>query len=270
MTKPKLNIIKFKLNTITTILTLICISCAVNKTDPKVNRQTNPKETTQNFEDESRDLKNSNQKSKDLKPLNKESRDLNPASQESREETKVSKSKEILKKMEDQDDEKINTIDKQLDLKDTFKIDSYGDNETEQLQIKRIIYSVLNYDTKKIKMLKEILEKLKKNPEHRNIAKRLIYDISLGIQINLEKNLKLIKEILDKILQEDQKDQENSEALLMELESDLKLKEKLGKTLNATLEAYSKNDKNIKSSEEELAKHMNENYKELDSLRPSH
>ncbi|WP_210372003.1 complement regulator-acquiring protein, partial [Borreliella garinii] len=40
----------------TTTLTLICISCAVNKIDPKLKIKTNPKENTKDFENKSQDL----------------------------------------------------------------------------------------------------------------------------------------------------------------------------------------------------------------------
>nr|WP_316261767.1 complement regulator-acquiring protein [Borreliella garinii] len=41
---------------LTTTLTLICISCAVNKIDPKLKIKTNPKENTKDFENKSKDL----------------------------------------------------------------------------------------------------------------------------------------------------------------------------------------------------------------------
>lgn len=54
----------------------------------------------------------------------------------------------------------------------------------------------------------------------------------------------------------------------MQVESDLKLKQRFAETLNATLEAYNQNSQNIRNNDEELAKHMDENYKDLDSFNP--
>ncbi|MCD2332430.1 complement regulator-acquiring protein [Borreliella americana] len=61
MPKNKLN--KIKLNIITIILTLFCISCAVNPPDSKVKSYTDLKEGSENFENESGELRSLNQKS---------------------------------------------------------------------------------------------------------------------------------------------------------------------------------------------------------------
>ncbi|SCW39020.1 lipoprotein [Borreliella japonica] len=313
MTKNKLNIIKLN---IAIVLALICISCDVNKIDPKIKSHTNTKQTTQNFKNKSQGLKKnsnqesqdsgssnqesqnlgnpSNQKSQDLKNYSNQSRDLgNPSNQESQkyrflnkesqrfrflhqesqkyeflyqesQENGVSKLEKIGKILETEKKQEYAQIDNiattQFDFLETFKLDS-DDNISgdKRIQLKRIIYSSLNYDTNKIETLKEILEKLLKNYKHKNIAKEFIYDTSLGIQLNLDSRL---EKITNKLLT---LSQEESKQLLVNMKYDLKLKQRFAKTLNETIDAYNQNSQNIKTDDEKLANHMNENFKDFNS-----
>lgn len=231
MKKNKLDIIK--LNILTIILTLICISCTADKTHPK--------ESTKNLEDPD--------------SLNKKNQ-----------ETKVSKLEEIGKKLEAQkekDNAEITTIDTTVpDFLGSLKTQPYQNlSKNEEMNIKGIIYSSLNYEIEKIKTLKEIIDKLKETSEHQKILERFLYSISLMIQSQLNKSLKEIKKKANTL------SEENYNALLMDLESSLKLKENFKKALNKTIEAYNQDLENIKSDKEQLAKHMDENYKNLHSFK---
>ncbi|WP_215540781.1 complement regulator-acquiring protein [Borreliella bavariensis] len=231
MKKNKPDIIK--LNILTIILTLICISCTADKT--------NPKESTKNLEDPD--------------SLNKKNQ-----------ETKVSKLEEIGKKLEAQkekDNAEITTIDTTVsDFLGSLKTQPYQNlSKNEEMNIKRIIYSSLNYEIEKIKTLKEIIDKLKETSEHQKILERFLYSISLMIQSQLNKSLKEIK------MKANTLSEKNYNALLMDLESSLKLKENFKKALNKTIEAYNQDLENIKSDKEQLAKHMDENYKNLHSFK---
>nr|WP_267128510.1 complement regulator-acquiring protein [Borrelia maritima] len=64
------------------------------------------------------------------------------------------------------------------------------------MKLKRIIYSSLNYDTKKILALKEILEKLDKTIKNQGIARKFL-ETSRDIQLQQEDmHLKKIKDAL--------------------------------------------------------------------------
>ncbi len=134
------------------------------------------------------------------------------------------------------------------------------------MQMKKIIYSSLNYETEKIKILQEILEKLDKNLQHKKIAKNFIYDIPIIIQSRLDIISKVIKKPIKDELQI--LNQKEIEELLMRIESELKIKENFKKALNKTIDAYNQDSENIKTSAEQLEKHINENYKEFNSLKP--
>lgn len=56
----------------------------------------------------------------------------------------------------------------------------------------------------------------------------------------------------------------------MRIESELKIKENFAKKLNKTIDAYNQDSENIKTNAEQLAKYINENYKEFNSLKPIH
>ncbi|WKC75745.1 complement regulator-acquiring protein [Borreliella valaisiana] len=264
MTKPKMNIIKFN---IATILTLVCISCIpVNKintnnpTNPKKSSNTNLRKTnnteltriTKNFENKSN--KSSN-----------ESEDLGSSNQKPKEDI-ISKLKAIGKKLEaqkEQENTEIAKIAAESDFLNTFKVGIYDlILEDTQMQIKRIIYSSLNYEIQKIETLKEILEKLKKNSQYQRIVGSFIHNISWSIQFKIDDCLESINDKLHTL------DKEKSEILLIHTESSLKIKQRFAKTLNATIEAYNQNSENIKNNEEELAKHMNKNYQGFNSLNP--
>ncbi|WNY59887.1 complement regulator-acquiring protein [Borreliella burgdorferi] len=249
MKKEKLNIIK--LNTIAMILTLICTSCApFSKIDPKANANTKPKkitnpgENTQNFEDKSGDLS---------------------ASDEKIMETIASELKTIGKELEDQKKEENIQIAKiakeKFDFLSTFKVGPYDlIDEDIQMKIKRTLYSSLDYKKENIEKLKEILEILKKNSEHYNIIGRLIYHISWGIQFQIEQNLELIQNGVENLSQEE------SKSLLMQIKSNLEIKQRLKKTLNETLKVY---NQNTQDNEKILAEHFNQYYKDFDTLKPA-
>ncbi len=227
---------------------MICISCAVDKIDPESKSKTYSKESAKNFLNKSQNLKPSNQKSLEKEDI-------------------ISKLKAIGKKMEAQEKKDNTKIAKiaaeKFDFLDTFKIGSHDlmikDN---QMQIKRIIYSSLNYEKQKINTLKEILEKLKRNPKNTNILGKFMQHISWFIQYQINEHLKLIQDELYTLTHKEAKD------LLISIESSLELKQRFKKTLNETIEAYNKNLNNIKSDEEALANHMNENYKDHEYLKP--
>ncbi|APS99359.1 hypothetical protein Bmayo_04540 (plasmid) [Borreliella mayonii] len=236
MTKFKLDVIR--LNIITAILALICISCTANPIDPKVNENANSKENTENSENASGDLNSLNQKHR---------------------KDAIAKLKEFGKKLEAQKKQEVEKIPNltETNLVDTLKIYPmyYGKNKkdekieepekdpetkftvvseeiqkNEKLQIERMIYSSLNYETDKINKLKEILETLKGKDEHENIAISLLY-ATLDIQEHLDYYLELIK-------QEDKLNTLNLkelQELLIHVEFDLTLKEKFKETLEKTV-----------------------------------
>ncbi|WP_031538594.1 complement regulator-acquiring protein [Borreliella garinii] len=256
MKKTKLNIIK--VNILTTILTLICISCAVDKIDPESKSKTNPKENTKDFEKKSQDLEPSNTKNKDLEPLNKNSK-----------ETILSKLEKMIKNLEDQKDQEDTEIAKitnaQIDFLENFKSEPHETiSEDIEMKIKRIIYSSLNYEIEKINTLKEILDKLYKNHKYKTTARNFILNISIKIQFQIENALELMKEEIEdasEIL-----NQERYEILLKHVEPSLNLKQKFEKILNETIKAYNQDLNNMKTDVKELSKHMDENYKEFDAL----
>ncbi|WP_215539737.1 complement regulator-acquiring protein [Borreliella bavariensis] len=237
MTKTKLNIIK--VNIVVIILTLICISCAVDKIDPE--------QKNQNFEN--------------ADPLNKKNQ-----------KTKASKLETAAKNLENQKKQeyiKINEIDAQgINFLATFKADE-NDNlsQYEEMQIKRTIYSSLNYEKQKINTLKVILETLYNKLKHRYTSKEFIYQIAASIQHNIDRALCLIKEaiIKDNLHTQNQKESE----LLMNLESNLKTRQNFAKKLNETIEDYNQNSKNIQTNVDALETYMKENYKTLDSFKPT-
>ncbi|AAT93826.1 conserved hypothetical protein (plasmid) [Borreliella bavariensis PBi] len=258
MKKTKLNIIK--LNILTTTLTLICISCAVNKIDPEPKSKTNKKENIKNFVNKFQDLEPSKKQNKDLEPL----REKYPEATASKLETTL----KILEAQKEKENIEIAKIDNtQIDFLKTFKTDPHDSlPEDEKMQMKKIIYSSLNYETEKIKILQEILEKLDKNLQHKKIAKNFIYDIPIIIQSRLDIISKVIKNPIKDELQI--LNQKEIEELLMRIESELKIKENFKKALNKTIDAYNQDSENIKTSAEQLEKHINENYKEFNSLKP--
>ncbi|WNY65493.1 complement regulator-acquiring protein [Borreliella carolinensis] len=228
MTTTKLN--EINLNIITVILTLICISCTVNPITPKVKSYTNLQENTEIFEKNLEGFGSSDQKFV---------------------ETTASKLKEIGKKLEAQKNEETTKVAGTLagvNLVDNLKIYPmyYGKYEkaqatkftvvdedtqkTEKLQIEQIIYSSLNYEKEKIDKLKEILEKLKGEPDCENAVRSLLYRKALGIQQQIDKHLELIKEEKLNALSE-----EELKELLIHVEFDLMLKEKFKKTLEKTV-----------------------------------
>ncbi|ADQ31308.1 crasp-1 outer surface protein (plasmid) [Borreliella burgdorferi JD1] len=268
MKNSKLNIIK--LNVITAILTLICISCApfgkvnpnklknptISKTPKKVKRSNN-----------SRNLKNLNShtnsenSSENNKNFENESQNSKSSNQNSQEETTISKLENIGKGLEAQKKEEDTQIAKiaksdsvQYDFLETFKLqrDDYFMFHA-KMKLKRIIYPSLNYDTKKILALKEILEKLDTDKNRRVAGKFL--ETSRDIQLKLEDvHLKKIQDILCTLSKKE------AETLIQDVKCDLKIKQNFAKTLNATIDAYNKNVGGIRTNDEALANHIKNKY----------
>ncbi len=132
-----------------------------------------------------------------------------------------------MEAQKEKDSAKIATIDTTVpDLLGSLKTQPYQHlGKNDEMNIKRIIYSSLNYEIKKIKTLKEIIEKLKETSEHQKILERFFYSISLMIQSRLNQSLKEIKKKANTL------PEENHNALLIDLESNLKLKRKFWKSL---------------------------------------
>lgn len=263
----KLNIIK--LNVITAILALICISCAPfgNANPNKLKNPTtskNLKKTKRN--NHSRNLKktnshtNSENSAENNQNLENESQNLKSSNQNPQEETAISKLEKIGKELEAQKKEKDTQIakissDAQYDFLENFKLqnDDYFMHNT-KMTLKKIIYSSLNYEKEKILILKEILEKLDKNSANRQIARKFL-ETSRDIQLQQEDLiLKKIQDALHTL------SKEKAEKLLQHAERDLKIKQNFVKALNETIEAYNKNSGNIKTDDEALANHMKEKY----------
>ncbi|ACN93506.1 conserved hypothetical protein (plasmid) [Borreliella finlandensis] len=263
----KLNIIK--LNVITAILALICISCAPfgNVTPNKLKNPTtskNLKKTKRS--NNSRNLKktnshtNSENSAENNQNLENESQNLKSSNQNPQEETTTSKLEKIGKELEAQKKEKDTQIakissDAQYDFLENFKLqndDVFMHNT--KMTLKKIIYSSLNYEKEKILILKEILEKLDKNSANRQIARKFL-ETSRDIQLQQEDLiLKKIQDALQTL------SKEKAEKLLQHAERDLKIKQNFVKALNETIEAYNKNSGNIKTDDEALANHMKEKY----------
>ncbi|WP_151060764.1 complement regulator-acquiring protein [Borreliella turdi] len=258
MKKNKLNIIK--LNIIAAILTSICISCAPldnvnpnklkNHTNPRKLKKTkrrsnskNPAENNQNLKNESQNPKYSNQ--------NPQEKILPP---------KLAKIDKELKDQKKQEDIQIANIDAQYDFLETFKLenDEYFMHITKMI-LKRIIYSSLNYEKEKILTLKEILEKLDNNDQNQRIA-GMFFETSRDIQLYIEKLHSIKIEDLSK---------KKAEELLQEMERSLKGKQNFAKTLNATIEAYSKDSNNLKTNLKNLATHIKDKYYHITLYIPS-
>lgn len=244
-----------KLN-ITTILSLMCISCSlIDQIDTKLKSLTNPKESEKNFLNKSQNPKPSNQKSLE---------------EEDDDDDIISKLKAIGKKLKAQ--EKKGNIEMakiaaaKLDFLDTFQASPHDIiPKDEKIVIKKIIYASLNYNTQKINILKEILEKLYQYIDHERVLPLLMYFLhgtAFFIQKEIEGCLELIQNRLHNLKQ-------NEFELLHEaLEKNLTLKQKFAKKLNETIEAYSQNLHNIKNDMEELAWKIYGVCEELDTLKP--
>ncbi|MCD2401626.1 complement regulator-acquiring protein [Borreliella bissettiae] len=268
MKNSKLNIIK--LNVITAILTSICISCApFGKVNPnKLKNPTTSKASKKvKRSNNSRNLKNLNShtnsenSSENNKNFENESQNSKSSNQNSQEETTISKLENIGKGLEAQKKEEDTQIAKiaksdsvQYDFLETFKLqrDDYFMFHA-KMKLKRIIYPSLNYDTKKILALKEILEKLNTDKNRRVAGKFL--ETSRDIQLKLEDvHLKKIQDILRTLSKKE------AETLLQDVKCDLKIKQNFAKTLNATIDAYNKNVGGIRTNDEALANHIKNKY----------
>ncbi|WNY66384.1 complement regulator-acquiring protein (plasmid) [Borreliella andersonii] len=251
MTKAKPNAIK--LHIIVMILTLVCISCApVNKIEPKVNKNTKLKKTT----NPGKTIQNSENKSENPS---------RPSDQKILEDT-ISKLKAIGKELENQRKEENKQIAKiaaeKLDFLSTFKVSSYepSDESAQMKDIKRILYSSLDYKKENIETLKKILETLLKN-NHQTIVEIFLYQISWGTQFQIDQDLILIQQEVDSLTLEEAK------SLLTQVKSNLEIKQRLIKTLNGTLETYRKNTNNMKDNEQILAEHFYKYYQDTESLQ---
>lgn len=268
MKNSKLNIIK--LNVITAILTSICISCApfgnvnpnklknptTSKAPKKVKRSNNSR-NPKNLNSHT----NSENSSENNKNLENEYQNSKSSNQNSQEETTISKLENIGKGLEAQKNEEDTQIAKiakfdgvQYDFLETFKLqrDEYFMFHA-KMKLKRIIYPSLNYDTKKILALKEILEKLDTDKNRRVAGKFL--ETSSNIQLKLEDtHLKKIQDTLRTLSKKE------AETLLQDVKRDLKIKQNFAKTLNATIDAYNKNVGGIRTNDEGLANHIKDKY----------
>ncbi|WP_236845693.1 complement regulator-acquiring protein [Borreliella garinii] len=263
MKNNKLNMIKLN---ITTILSLMCISCSlIDQIDTKLKSLTNPKESEKNFLNKSQNPKLSNQES-----LEKEEEEEEEEEKKEDDDDIISKLKAISKKLQAQErkvNRKIAKIaDAKLDFLDTFQPSPHIIiPKDEKIVIKRIIYSSLNYEKQKINTLKEILEKLYQYIDHDRVLPLLMYFLhrtAFFIQKEIEGCLELIQNRLHNLKQ-------NEFELLHEtLEKSLTLKQKFAKKLNETIEAYNQNLHNIKNDMEELAWKIHGVCEELGTLRP--
>ncbi|WP_420025344.1 complement regulator-acquiring protein (plasmid) [Borreliella yangtzensis] len=268
MKNSKLNIIK--INVITAILASICLSCAPfgNVNPNKLKNSTTSKISKKvKRNNNSRNLKNLNSHTnaesslENDKNLENESQNSKSSNQNSQEETTISKLENIGKDLEAQkkeEDIQIARIAKsdgaQYDFLETFKLkndDVFMFHA--KMTLKEIIYPSLNYDTKKILALKEILEKLDTD-KNRRVARNFL-EISRDIQHQSEDvYLKKIQNVLRTLSKEE------AERLLQDVERDLKIKQNFIKTLNATIDAYDKNVGGIRTNDEALASHMRDKY----------
>ncbi|WP_210371906.1 complement regulator-acquiring protein [Borreliella garinii] len=268
MKNSKLNIIK--LNVITAILTAICISCAPfgNVNPNKLKNPTTskaPKKVKRS--NNSRNIKNLNShtnlenSSENNKNLENESQNSKSSNQNSQEETTISKLENIGKGLEAQKKEEDTQVAKiaksdgvQYDFLETFKLqrDDYFMFNA-KMKLKRIIYPSLNYDTKKILALKEILETLDTD-KNRRIAGKFL-ETSRNIQLKLEDTY--LKKIQDTLRTLSKKE---AEKLLQDIKRDLKIKQNFAETLNATIDAYNKDVGGIRTNDEALAKHIKDKY----------
>ncbi|WP_210376820.1 complement regulator-acquiring protein [Borreliella garinii] len=293
MKNSKLNIIKLNVITaILTSICISCApfgnvnpnklkNPTTSKTPKKVKRSNNSRnlknlnshansenssENNKNLENESQNSKSSNQHSQEETTISKSSNQhsqeettiLKSSNQHSQEETTISKLENIGKGLEAQKKEEDIQIAKsygvQYDFLETFKLqrDDYFMFNA-KMQLKRIIYPSLNYDTKKILALKEILETLDTD-KNRRVARKFL-ETSRDIQLQLE-DIHL-KKIQDKLHTLSIKE---AETLLQDVKRDLRIKQNFTKTLNATIDAYNKNVGGIKTNAEALAKHIKDKY----------
>ncbi|WP_210380159.1 complement regulator-acquiring protein [Borreliella burgdorferi] len=273
----KLNTIK--LNVITAILTLICISCApfgnVNpnklknpitsknlKKTKRSNNSRNLKNTSNHTNSENLTGNSTKNPSENNQNLENESQNSKSSNQNSQEETTISKLKNIgkdleaQKKKEDTGITKMSKIDNaKYDFLENFKLHNYDYfMHNTKMTLKKIIYSSLNYEKEKILTLKEILEKLDTEDNNRRIAGQFL-ETSRDIQLQQEDLiLKKIQDTLQTL------SKEKAEELLQHAERDLKKKQNFAKSLNATIDAYNKNVDNIKIDNKALAKHIKDKY----------
>ncbi|WP_210753256.1 complement regulator-acquiring protein [Borreliella valaisiana] len=263
MTNTKLNIIK--LNIITAILTLICISCAPdNQINPDLSSNTNLEKFGQHFKDRShgsQDPGHSHQEYQEYQDLKIEIEKYkgNKASQ-------LKAIKNHLEKQKKKEDIEIAKIDAEItktstqsDFLKTFTASSfYANPEKDLLAMKRIIYSSLYYNTTRVKTLNEILEKLNTSSENKKVVTNLLYKVALGIQLQLELCLENITK------DESHSPNQRTEELLEFARNDLNRKDRFVKVLNKTINDYNRNAGGIKTNVEKLASYMDEKFKALE------
>ncbi|WKC84008.1 complement regulator-acquiring protein (plasmid) [Borrelia sp. CA_690] len=266
MTTFELKIIK--INIITAILTFICISCApVNTVEPKINDHTNSQGGSENSKNESGDLKPANQEhQKDEKDSKRQNTILKLK--------EIGKTLENQKKKEKEEQEKIKKLNTEdynftnvLDDKALYFLEKA--NLETKMQIKRILYSSLDYNTDEIKKLKEIFDQIIKTSQGKEKELALTYLLQTAefIQSQLDEHLKTIKMLLDYLNQKDLED------LIIHIEYGLKLKAEFAKQLKETVtkfnnEAQKKFEKNgdfIWNASEAL-EHIKENYLKFYSI----
>ncbi|WP_421114476.1 complement regulator-acquiring protein (plasmid) [Borreliella americana] len=264
MKKTKLNIIKLKI--IAAISTSICISCTplgkVNpnkqssRTTPRNPQKTKSLNNSENLAENS--TKNPAENNQNLKKEYQNPKYSNQSPQGKITISKLDKIGKDLKVQEKQEDIQIANIDAQYDFLETFKLQRHDVfMHREKMKLKRIIYSSLNYEKEKILTLKEILEKLDKNFKNRRIAGKFL-ETAKNIQLQIEDtHLKKIQDALHTL------SKEKAEELLQHIELDLKIRQNFAKTLNSTIDAYSKDSNNLKTNVENLATHIKDKYYEV-------
>ncbi|WKC78507.1 complement regulator-acquiring protein (plasmid) [Borreliella turdi] len=276
MIKTKLKPIKT--NIIKMILTLICISCAVNNIDPKRKNNTKQKGKKQNIEkkyqdlrhltNDDQDIKYSAEDDQDIEYLTKDGLYLGYLETDNIEDINL-KLETIPKKIEEEkekeDTEIAKIADAGFDFIDSSLVEPFETlEEEEQMRLKRIFYSSLNYETDKINTLKEITGKITKNLKTRNTVIKFFFLTARRIQWLIED----IKSLQAKAKKDELRtpNKELAARLLIQLESRLKVKQKYKKILNNTIRAYNQDLGGIKTNKEKLLKHINENYKEFDYM----
>ncbi|ACN52969.1 complement regulator-acquiring protein [Borreliella valaisiana] len=258
MKKNKLNIIR--LNIITAILTSICISCApLDNVNPnKLKSHINPRKLKK-----TKSRTNSKNLAENNQNLKNESQNPKYSNQNLQEKILLSKLEKIDKDLKDQkkqEDIQIVNIDAQYDFLETFKLQNDGVfMHITKMILKRIIYSSLNYKKEKILLLKEILKKLDNDDKNRKIA-RIFLETSRDIQLQIEKIHSIKIQNISK---------KEAEELLQDREHSLKTKQNFAKTLNATIDAYSKDFNNLKTNLKNLATHIEDKYHHISLYRPN-
>ncbi|WP_424632623.1 complement regulator-acquiring protein [Borreliella lusitaniae] len=236
MKKPKINIIK--LNIIkAAIITLICISCKSNNMPLGLKSEISKdiKDLTSLGQEFKNSIASILQKDTGHKKQKvSRTQNFNPLKNEDPNKSTEEKLKVIGKYLENQKAQEEREIAKiaasNYDFLSTFEI--YPNQKTADyklMQLKRMIYSSLDYDKQKIEALKKVLEKI--NEKNKDAAQKLLEDM-----ITTQRDLEPIKEItgeekLNRLTEEERK------KLLQEADRLLSIKEQFAQYLHELIEA---------------------------------